>query len=500
MAGKRASDRATAVQDAMVKPSLLKADAIGVAQATVIGMATSAPAATVAISLAVIAATTAYSSGLILLIAAVPMLIIANAYRRLNLWNANCGASFEWVGRAISPYLGFITGWLMMVTYIVGTVAGVIVLGPSVLAVTRATSASTWASVGIAGAVTLVMLVLAVVGIRITARTQIGMAMIEYLILIGVAIVGLVFVLGHHSGTYPLTSSWFTFSGVGGRGSAVAGFLLVVFIYGGWDGTLYVNEEVKHRRVYPGRAAMIAVVLLAVIYTLVQVGLQGVVSPAKLQAHGGSALVYIAQTLGGSTLGQVMALAIALSVIATTGTGIVLGARIIYGMASYRALPGFLGGVSKRFSTPTAASIVVGALIAALSAVYLLATSVQTAFNNVIATAGELLAILYILTALAAMTYYRRRVAASLWDAITLGVLPLGAVGFLGYVLYRSIGSAWDSTSMRPQVWSLIGIVAAGLIMMLVARFGLRSVFFQLPRESEARQPAEPHLVGGTRS
>jgi len=474
----------------MDKPSLLAPDAIGIAQATVIGMATSAPAATVAISLAAIAATTAYSGGLIMLISAVPMLIIANAYRRLNLWNANCGASFEWVGRAISPYLGFVTGWVMMVTYVVGTVAGVIVLGPSVLAVTGAASASKAASVGIAGAVVLVMLVLAVVGIRITARTQIVMAMIEYLILIAVAIIGFVFVLGHHAGTYPLTSRWFTFSGVGGRGNALAGFLLVVFVYGGWDGTLYVNEEVKHRRVYPGWAAMVAVALLAVIYTLVQVGLQGVVSPAKLQANSGSALIYISQRLGGSGLGQVMALAIALSVIATTGTGIVLGARIVYGIASYGALPGFLGGVSRRFSTPTAASIVVGVLIAAFSAVYLLATSVQTAFNNVIATAGQLLAILYILTALAALTYYRHRLLASLRDAITLCVLPIGAAGFLGFILYKSIANAWLSTSTRPQVWSLVGIVGAGLIMMLIARFGLRSVFFQVPRESESRQPS----------
>ena len=213
MAGKRPGVRATAARPVMDRLDQLKPDAIGITQATVIGMATSAPAATVAISLAVIAATTAYSSGLILLIAAVPMLIIANAYRRLNLWSANCGASFEWVGRAISPYLGFLTGWLMMVTYIVGTVAGVIVLGPSVLAVTGAASASTAASVGIAGAVILVMLVLAVVGIRITARTQIGMAVIEYLILIGIAIAGLVFVLSHHAGTYPLTTQWFTLSG-----------------------------------------------------------------------------------------------------------------------------------------------------------------------------------------------------------------------------------------------------------------------------------------------
>jgi amino acid transporter len=63
------------------------------------------------------------------------MLVIANAYRRLNLWNANCGASFERVGRAVNPYLGFLTGWLMVAAYVIATVSGVEVLGPSVLAV-----------------------------------------------------------------------------------------------------------------------------------------------------------------------------------------------------------------------------------------------------------------------------------------------------------------------------------------------------------------------------
>jgi hypothetical protein len=67
---------------------------------------------------------TAYGAPLILLKTAIPMLIIANAYRRLNLWNANCGASFEWVGRAINPYLGFMTGWLMLAGTLFGTLAG----------------------------------------------------------------------------------------------------------------------------------------------------------------------------------------------------------------------------------------------------------------------------------------------------------------------------------------------------------------------------------------
>ncbi len=84
----------------------LEPDSIGVVQDAVIGMASSASAGTVAATLAALAAVAAYGEGVILILTAVPMLIIANAYRRLNLRNANCGASFEWVGRAISPYLG----------------------------------------------------------------------------------------------------------------------------------------------------------------------------------------------------------------------------------------------------------------------------------------------------------------------------------------------------------------------------------------------------------
>ena len=81
-----------------------------------------------------------------------------------------------------------------------------------------------------------------------------------------------------------------------------------MFVYGGWDGTLYVNEEVKHRRTNPGRAAIIAVALLAVIYTLAQVGFQGVVSPAKLQANSASALVYVAKRWAAAFWAKLMAL------------------------------------------------------------------------------------------------------------------------------------------------------------------------------------------------
>jgi amino acid transporter len=355
----------------------------------------------------------------------------------------------------------------------------VVILGPSVLAVFTNSAASTWPNVLIATAVGVVMTVIAVVGIRITARVQVAMAVVEYTILVGMSIWGLFYVLGHHPGTYHITSGWFHLSGVGGQGSIVAGFLIAVFAYSGWDGTIYVNEEVKHRRTNPGKAALIAVALLAVIYTVAQVGLQGVISPKNLQASA-APLVSVAQALGGGDWAKVMALAIALSAIASTGAGIVVGARIIYGMASYRALPEFLANVNRRFATPASATILFGVAVVALGWVYLLATSVQNAFNDVVDITGLVFALFYVLTALAAIVYYRRRVFSGVWDALILGILPIASAGFLVWMV-----SKYMTTAPAAQNWSVAGIIISGLIMMLIARFWLRSPFFQVQRESD---------------
>jgi amino acid transporter len=460
----------------------LEPDAIGIAQDTVIGMASSAPAATMAVTMAGLAAAAAYGGGPVILLCGIPMIIIANSYRRLNLWNANCGASFEWVGRAINPYLGFMTGWLMLAGYVVGTISVVVVLSPAVLAVFNATASSAWPNIGISTALIIVMLAIAVAGIRITARTQVAMAVFEYIVLVGVSIWGLVYVIGHHAGTFPITSGWFRLSGIGGKGSLAAGLLIAVFMYSGWDATIYVNEEVKHRRVNPGRAAVFAVAILVVLYILPQMGLQGVASPAKLQANASSALIYVTQVLGGGGWAKVMAFALVLSVIASTGTGIVASARIAYGMATHRVLPPVLGQISRRFNTPAIGSIIIAVILIAATWAELLSTSIANVFTDVVDVTGLLFSLFYILTALAAIVYYRRRIFSRPWDAVLVGVLPLASVVFLAWVVVKSLSNAPNA-----QRYALGGIVVAGLVLMLVARFVLRSQFFHLPRESASK-------------
>jgi hypothetical protein len=93
---------ATAVTGTADVPSAgLEPDAIGPAQDTIIGMANAAPAVSVGLTLAALAAAAAYAVGPIIVLTAVPMLIIANAYRRLNLWKASAAPrSSGWAARS----------------------------------------------------------------------------------------------------------------------------------------------------------------------------------------------------------------------------------------------------------------------------------------------------------------------------------------------------------------------------------------------------------------
>ena len=465
---------------AMGPSARLEPDAISVAQDTLIGLADTGPTVSVSYSLVLLIGAAAYAGPLILLITAVPMLIIANAYRRLNLWNANCGASFEWVGRAINPYLGYLTGWLMLAGTLFGTLTPVTSLGPYLLAVFNQNANSEWGNVIIATAVVVIMTVISIVGIKISARTQVAIGLIEYLILIVLALLGVAWVLGHHAGAVHISAGWFSLHGIDGHGSLVAAFLITVFMYSGWDGTVYVNEEVKHRRVNPGRAAMFAVGIAAILFILSQIGLQGVASEHKMNANSTSILVFLGHTLTGSSIGgQIAAVALALSVVAATGVGIMLSARIAYGIASHRALPSALGNVSPRFSTPVFATVVCSVVLLVLAWVFLFTTSVQSAFSYVLNNTGILYATFYCVTALAAIVYYRRRVMSNWRELVTLGILPLLAIIFLAWIAIKSIFGA-----AAAQNYALLGFLVVGVILMIIARFVLRSPFFRIKRET----------------
>ena len=284
---------------------------------------------------------------------AVPMLIIANAYRRLNLWNANCGASFEWVGRAINPYLGFLTGWLMIAGYIIGAVSGVEVLGPSVLAVFGANATQHRGQhhhrdrrrAGHAG-----------------DRSRRDPAHRADPGRHGHGRVRDPRRLRHRRAwcwswaTIPAPSrspaGWFSLPGSAARAASPAGCCCrgLHLHRLGRHPVRQRGSQAPAGQPRPGRRSSPSAAHRHLHPVAGRPARRGV--PGRLQAHAADALVYVAPRLGGGGWAKVMALALALSVIAATGTGIVLTARIIYGMASCQVLPAFLAQRLRAGSPP----------------------------------------------------------------------------------------------------------------------------------------------------
>ena len=83
---------------------------------------------------------------------------------------------------------------------------------------------------------------------------------------------------------------------------------------------------------------------------------------------------------------------------------------------------------------------------------------------------------------IAAMVYFRRRILSNAADLVLVGILPLAAAAFLVWLVVKSLLAAPAS-----QLWSVVGVVVLGIVLMFVARFVLRSPFFQVQRESAPR-------------
>ena len=89
----------------------LKKNAIGFVDALVIGLASTAPAYSLAAVIGLVVVDAGVQAPAVLLASFVPMFFIAAAFYYLNRADQDCGTTFSWVTRAMGPYLGWMGGW-----------------------------------------------------------------------------------------------------------------------------------------------------------------------------------------------------------------------------------------------------------------------------------------------------------------------------------------------------------------------------------------------------
>jgi amino acid transporter len=472
----------------------LRADALKAGDVVVLSLASSGPTQSIAVTLAALLATVGYASFLPLLICFIPMLGIALGYQRLNAWQPSAGATYSWVGRALSPHAGFFSGWIMLMYYTIGTTSLTIPLGTYMLTFFSNAAANNKYDVALVGTVfNLIVLAIAALGIRLSARFQWGWAIFEYGLLAGFTIAAIVSIYGSHSAhTVHLTSSWFTLSGAGGFKALISGVLLAIFLYSGWDTAAYVGEEARDKKAGP--AAVTSVILLFFIYTIVILAFQGVAPGHILQAHAANILAYVGQQIGGGFWKQVMIVAVLGGTLASLQAAIVSSSRISFAMGRDRVFPGWLGTVSEKHRTPWNATVLFGLLNVVFLWGSTLIGSIGQALDDIASTLGLMAAIFYMLTAGTAVWYYRRTIRQSPGNLILGGILPGLGAAFMAFVIIYSL--ATDSLNAVEIIFGF-GFAVLGLILSVISQRVGKSAFYTDPTTSHGdtieAELADPH-------
>jgi len=492
----------------------LKSGALGLVSSVVIGVASTAPAYSLAATLGFIVLLVGLQAPAVVLLAFVPILFVSVGYQQLNKAEPDCGTTFTWTTKAFGPKAGWMGGWGIVAADVLVMASLAQVAGQYLFLLFGADGigsdpTSTWVLlVGLAWMA--VMTYICYRGIELSAAIQRWLLSLEVVMLAVLAIFALIKVYSGHgvdgSSIHPAWS-WFNPANIKGDNGHFSfnlfsqGILLMLFIYWGWDSAVSVNEETRDRSRTPGRAAVISTVLLLVIYALVSVAAQAFAGVGDKgiglgnEDNSSDVLSVLGSSIFGSSgFGTVMSKLLVLMVLssaaASTQTTILPTARTTLSMAVYKSIPATFAKVHPRYFTPTSSTLWMGGVSAAL---YLAMNYFSS--GGVIADAvtgiGILIAFYYGVTGFACTWYYRRELTNSASDFFLKGLIPFlgGLMLWVGLILtaiqdWKPINSYVVWSMHFPPHWQIgfafllgIGSLVVGLVLMAISMPIFREFF-----------------------
>jgi amino acid transporter len=469
----------------------LKKNAIGFVDALVIGLASTAPAYSLAAVIGLVVLDAGVQAPAVLLASFVPMFFIAAAFYYMNRADQDCGTTFSWVTRAMGPYMGWMGGWAITMTgvLVVGSLADVAARYTFLFFGLDALAAEKWAVIAFAVALIAIMTWVCVIGTEISARLQRVLIFGQVIGLLLFAVVALVKVLGDDGGAGSIdpSLSWLNPLDVPSLSVLVAGMLTGVFIYWGWESAVNLTEETEDSVSAPGVAGVTSTVILLLTYISVTVAVVAYAGPALLEEFADDEGIFstLAADVLGSPLDKLVVLAILTSALASTQTTILPASRTTLSMARADAMPAVLGKVHARFYTPHVSTIAIG-VVAAVWYVGVSAFSENFLFDTLTALA-LMIAFYYALTGVACVIYYRRELTKSVTNFLFIGVAPLVGAVTLGYLFVKATIDFADPAESYtgsnlfgiglPTVIG-VGFLLLGFVLMLAWRAGGHSDYF----------------------
>jgi len=374
-----------------------------------------------------------------ILIAMVAMLFTAISYGRMARAYPSAGSAFTYVGQEISPALGYVTGWSMVMDYMLNPLICTVWISQQAHVFAPAVPYWAWAVI-----VASLFTGLNLQGIQTSARLNAALAVGMGLVILVFLIAAVRYIFGQpHDGAGFFIRPFYdplTFN----PKAVLGGTSIAVLTYIGFDGISTLSEEAEN----PRRNILLATVLTCAVIgflSAVEVYAAQLAWPASQPfPDETTAFVYAA----GRTWGPLFGIVGVTLVVANFGSalGAQLGAaRLLFGMGRSNALPkSFFGAIDPRRQVPRNNVIFVGVL--SLLGAFLLDFDLGAQMLNF----GALIAFMGV-NAAAFVRYYLRE------SEKKLGNLFPPAIGFfVCLILWLNLSR---TALIAGSIWMAVGII-----------------------------------------
>jgi len=458
----------------------LAANVLGLFESSIMGVAGSAPAYSLAATTVTLAVTVGLFGPGELFYSGIAMFGVVVAFHYMGKVKQNAGATYIWVRNALHPVLGYLAGWSLVTASIIFGFYSTIPASSSLLSLFTSNQSIVtnvhWTTL-IGAIIFIIMVAIIAYGIKFTARAQVLMTVIE----IGILWIFDLIAFFHHPHTHKFTWSWFSFNSVKsytnagiatahpfadkfvtnhGLGAILVGAVSGAFFYWGWDVTSNLNEETKEGDTTAGKGGFIGMIFVFITFLLTVVAVDMVVSDSTL-ANSTTILSDFAAIIIPGSIGKFIVVAVLLSTVATIETQMIQVTRTLFSMGRDSTMPSKFGTVHKSFKTPWSATLFTSALVLLFFIGSNFIKTLNDIINAGVAAIGIQICFYYALAAISVIVLYRRFLFKDVQTFLLIGVWPALSGLFLIAVLFKVI-----PTLSHLALWVGVGTVVAGVIPM----------------------------------
>ena len=291
-----------------------------------------------------------------ILIGMVAMLLTAVSYGRMARAYPSAGSAFTYVGEEIHPALGYVTGWSMVMDYVLNPIICTIWCSKAAMNFVPGVPYAVWVA-----AFAALFTGMNLRGVKASARTNEVLAAAMAVVVVLFLASAFRYILGLHLDAAALAKPFYdpaTFS----MPVVLTGASIACLTYIGFDGISTLSEEVEN----PRRNILLATVLVCLVTGILS-SLQVYAAQLVWGTWGGfpdvdTAFVHVAGKAGGTALFVIVNATLLVANIGSGSSAHLGAARLLYGMGRSGALPrGFFGAVDPRRHIPRNNVLLVGA-------------------------------------------------------------------------------------------------------------------------------------------